>query len=1243
MRIGRRHNQESATGAEPGRRVGWAGHRRTIAVVAVVLLVAGLLQVIRTQTARAATYTTTLSEWSGGLSCSSWASFTVPTGATNVSFRLVGGGGAAGDNATYWPTTATGGAGGRGGVVTGTLSGVAGSVLWARIGCGGTDQGGETRADGYIKGGYVSSQTGGGGGAASALCLGGGTNCASGTMVAIAAGGGGGGGASVNAGWATRYGGKGGDAGSDTNARNEGTAANGGNGQQGENSGGAGGDGSSANPPDLVTAPTSTPTYGNGAVGVIGDSTASGGGGGGGLLGGGGGGSGQFSCCSYHGGGGGGAGSSWVRSTVSSPAFGATTNTNADCTTNSRSTLVTGQNAGFGGTPGSVGCAGYVEITYTLAPTSLSITQSPPSTGTSGVMLTTQPIVRAINAGSPTGGTAGESIRLTYSGSSSGTLNCTQNPLTTDVNGYATFTGCFFPSDGTYTITATNLTTTSNTPVTTGSIVISSINDWTRTNLVDATCVGSGRSYTLPKTARTGTLTAAGAGAGGGGGGWTGGNSGGKGGNGGSVSLTSFTLPLTGMNLTNPALNYQVGCGGGGGPSTNGSTGNGGTSGSGFAAGGAGGPTTVGSDRNGHGGGGGGATTACLGTVGGNCSAGVPLAVAGGGGGGGGVASGANGGAGGNAHAGSASGTEVWGAASGSGFGGGAGIRGNNVARGGGGGGGIGVSAADGGGAGGVDSTAGSPGAGANAAPALASSSMSGGTGGTPSSVSDICATASGGGGGGGFRGGAGGGADRSARPGWLCSVNRNDRSAAGGGGASSWVNSGVGGTRTINGTAGGTGGNGGGQNSNGENGTGGSLKLSLSGKAILLQAPADQSTPVGDPVSFTPTYVFDTLIGTCCAWSAANLPPTMSIDSSTGVISGTAPTTAGSRSITLTARTISNTELPSPSQFSSSATFVWTFPAKAPSQLVITPPTLAGTASASTNIGPYTVERQDVYGNVVSPNTALTVSLSSTTSGTPRFGAGAGATCISGCTVTIPANASSTTFWYGDSKVGTPTLTASGLTNPGTTLAEISPDADSMELTLVSQPTDPSPLQQSLQLSVRMQDQFANVVTAYDGQPVTVELEANPGGATLSGATMNTTAGVATFSGLSIDKIGFGYQLRITTGSRSIVTNMFDVVVFAGRPMTLTHTPTDPVLSQDVSIPGSGVASVTYHYCTGFTGGSDCHSIGTAPASSPNFELVWSAPNGLTNIRVVALPTDRVGNTPSQSVETAPSTPVHF
>jgi hypothetical protein len=99
--------------------------------------------------------------------------------------------------------------------------------------------------------------------------------------------------------------------------------------------------------------------------------------------------------------------------------------------------------------------------------------------------------------------------------------------------------------------------------------------------------------------------------------------------------------------------------------------------------------------------------------------------------------------------------------------------------------------------------------------------------------------------------------------------------------------------------------------------------------------------------------------------------------------------------------------------------------------------------------------------------------------------------------------------------------------------------------------------------LTVAAQDKSGNVLSSFNGS-VTVALYANPGGATLGGTLSVTTKnGVASFSGLKLDKVGTGYTLLVTAnGLAATTTNAFTVTPAAASQLLVTTQPPDVVMA---------------------------------------------------------------------------------
>ena len=109
--------------------------------------------------------------------------------------------------------------------------------------------------------------------------------------------------------------------------------------------------------------------------------------------------------------------------------------------------------------------------------------------------------------------------------------------------------------------------------------------------------------------------------------------------------------------------------------------------------------------------------------------------------------------------------------------------------------------------------------------------------------------------------------------------------------------------------------------------------------------------------------------------------------------------------------------------------------------------------------------------------------------------------------------------------------------------------------LVFTGQPGDVSPGQPiAPAVRVTVQDSTGQPDGDFSG-PVTVALAANPASATLSGGLeVNAANGVATFSDLSIDKVGRGYTLRATTSGAAGATS---------DPFDITATPPPPQATQ--------------------------------------------------------------------------------
>jgi hypothetical protein len=220
-----------------------------------------------------------------------------------------------------------------------------------------------------------------------------------------------------------------------------------------------------------------------------------------------------------------------------------------------------------------------------------------------------------------------------------------------------------------------------------------------------------------------------------------------------------------------------------------------------------------------------------------------------------------------------------------------------------------------------------------------------------------------------------------------------------------------------------------------------------------------------------------------------------------------------------------------------------------AAAQLSITAqPPLSVTAGSGFGV---TVQVEDAFGDAVSAfDGSLTVAMANnpgngTLGGSLTVTAVAGVATFSGLRITTAST--------GD----TLQISGSGLAAATSNPLDVAP-ATATQLVITAQPPSGVAVGSSFGLTLSAEDQYNNVATSFVGN-VTVTLANNPGGGTLGGTTTVTAvAGVATFSGLTIDAVGIGYTLQASSGSLNATSGAFNVtsgpatqLVIAAQPPT--------------------------------------------------------------------------------------------
>ena len=203
-------------------------------------------------------------------------------------------------------------------------------------------------------------------------------------------------------------------------------------------------------------------------------------------------------------------------------------------------------------------------------------------------------------------------------------------------------------------------------------------------------------------------------------------------------------------------------------------------------------------------------------------------------------------------------------------------------------------------------------------------------------------------------------------------------------------------------------------------------------------------------------------------------------------------------------------------------------------SQLVITmqpsPTAKAGTAFA---VQPVIIE-EDQYGNVISGDSEHTVTVTLDSLGTASVRGTTTVTFVNGVAAfsgLFYNKAETMNLVFSTNATGVSSVTSNSLV--------ISPAA-AKTLAFVQQPVDTRVFVTiAPAVTVAIQDQFGNTVTSDSNDSVTVAISTNPASGTLGGTkTVTVASGVASFSGLSIDKVGPGYALAAISGSLSSTTS---------------------------------------------------------------------------------------------------------
>jgi uncharacterized repeat protein (TIGR03803 family) len=268
-------------------------------------------------------------------------------------------------------------------------------------------------------------------------------------------------------------------------------------------------------------------------------------------------------------------------------------------------------------------------------------------------------------------------------------------------------------------------------------------------------------------------------------------------------------------------------------------------------------------------------------------------------------------------------------------------------------------------------------------------------------------------------------------------------------------------------------------------------------------------------------------------------------------------------------------------------------------SLVFVTPPTNTAAGSDIDSPSGVQVAIEDASGNLITSSDNINIALSAnpgggSLSGTLTQPAVNGIASFPTLILTKAANAY--TLKASDSSNSTVTSTTS---SPFNVTAALAP-------TKIVFSTIPSSVVAGVAIGgttgfqVTLEDAYNNIVSRTDS--ITISLATNPGNSTLSGTTPTTSAvgGIATFTGLSLNKIGTAYTLSAVDNTIAGVTagtsNSFNITPAAPVQLVFTAQPTSTTVATTIDTPNGVAVAIEDSFGNTVTSNTDTITLSLAP-----------------------------------------------